>query len=229
MKLLAHSNIELGENSMQIKENLGLHGKVEVFVSKGKPEIKRGPELAPNIFKWAEIDFSKCKFLDKQEIHNIILNQGKDTVIQSLTTGFIKVIARIAIGDRGALPSDQTVPKTPVSTMTELYNEVYRADIDTTTLTIGDDVHHEVKFIRTFSALDIPISSFSNQANPIINEVALIMADLLSGDPLPRSPVASPDDPPADEKLFSIRTFKSVPFEAANEISITIRYTIFIE
>jgi hypothetical protein len=32
-----------------------------------------------------------------------------------------------------------------------------------------------------------------------------------------------------DEVVMSIRTFKSVPFEAANDITITIRYTIFTE
>ena len=74
-----------------------------------------------------------------------------------------------------------------------------------------------------------PITAFSNQANPIVNEVGLVMADLFGGNPLPRAPVAAPDPPDADEEVFSIRTFKSVPFEAANEIAITIRYTIFIE
>jgi hypothetical protein len=29
--------------------------------------------------------------------------------------------------------------------------------------------------------------------------------------------------------LMSIRTFKSVPFEAANDISITIKYTVYTE
>jgi hypothetical protein len=55
------------------------------------------------------------------------------------------------------------------------------------------------------------------------------MADLLGGAPLPRPPVAAPNTPDADESMFSIRTFKSVPFEAANEIAVTIRYTIYIE
>jgi hypothetical protein len=160
---------------------------------------------------------------------NIILNVGKDRIIESLTTGFVRTIARMAIGDRGTIPSDPTVPKVPTSDMTALYNEVYRDDIDTTVLNIGLPTTHEVKFTKVFSSLDVPITSFSNQANPVVNEVALVMADLFGGNPLPRPPVAAPDAPDVDEELFSIRTFKSVPFEAANEIAITVRYTIFIE
>lgn len=218
-----------------MKESLGLKGKLDIFVTKGaKPSIINGPELPtragyPRVYKSAKIDFSQTKIIDEQHIHNIILNLGKDRVIETLTTGFINVIARMAIGDRGTIPSDQTVPKVPTADQTTLFNEVYRDDVDTTTLDVGTPTVHEVTFIKTFSALEVPITAFSNQANPLVNEVALVMADLLGGAPLPRPPVASPDTPDADEELFSTRTFKSVPFEAANEITVTIRYTIFIE
>lgn len=221
---------------MKLQECLGLKGKVEIFTSKGKPKTIRGPvfqqkEGFPTIYKSAELDFSECELLDQETIYNIILNEGKDAVIESLTTGFLRVVARMAVGDRGTLPTDQTQPKVPTADQGGLFNEVYRADVETTTLQVGLPAGdtHQVTFIKTFSALEIPITAFSNQANPLINEVSLIAADLLSGDPLPRPPVAAPDDPPVDEFAFSIRTFKSVPFEAANEISITIRYTIFIE
>jgi len=177
-----------------------------------------------------DLDFSSCKqFLGHQKLENIILDIGKDKIIESITTGFINTVARMAIGDRGALPSDQTVPKVPTSDLPGLYNEVYRDDVDAVILDIGTPEKHEVKFIKTFSAVDIPLTSFSNQSAPIINEVSLITADLLAGNPLPRPPVSAPNIPDADEEFFSLRTFKSVPFEAANEISITIRYTIFID
>jgi hypothetical protein len=133
------------------------------------------------------------------------------------------------MGDRGTIPSDPTVPKVPVATMSALYNEVYRADAEAVVLDVGTPTVHEVKFVKTFSAVAIPITSFSNQAKPVINEVGLIMINPALPPPLPRPDVAAPDDPPADEVLFAIRTFKSVPFEASNDISVTIRYTIFIE
>jgi hypothetical protein len=181
------------------------------------------------VYRDATIDLSKCNVLHTEVLNNIIFNQGKDRVITSLTTGFIRTIARMAVGDRGTIPSDSTIPKVPVSTMTALYDEVYRSDVDVVTLNVGTPTVHEAKFIKTFSALTIPLTSFSNQANPVVNEVGLVTCDLLSGTPLPRPDIAAPTANLADEELFSIRCFKSVPFEAANEIAITIRYSIYIE
>lgn len=218
---------------MKMKDQLTPQGRVELFVTKGRPKVVNGPLLhninGHKVYRSAELDFSNTPILDKQDYKNIIFNQGKDRVIESVTTGFIRVIARMAIGDRGTLPSDSTVPKVPVATMTSLYNEVYRSDVDTTVLNVGTPTIHEVKFIKIFSAVDVPITAFSNQANPVVNEAALIMCDLLSGNPLPRPAVAYPNTNDADEVAFSMRAFKSIPFEAANDISITIRYTIFIE
>lgn len=217
---------------MKLKEKLAPQGYVEFFVTKGKPSIINGPLLyemqGHKVYRSAQLDFSNTTLIDKFEHRNIIFGQGKNTVIESLTTGFIKVIARMGIGDRGTLPSDSTIPKVPTSSMTGLYNEVYRADVDTTILNVTPTTH-EVKFIKTFSSVDIPVASFSNQANPVVNEINLIMADLLSGNPLPRPPVAYPGTPDADELSFSMRTFKSIPFDVATQVSITIRYTIFIE
>jgi len=228
-----------------VRDQISPKGKVEVFVSKGKPTLSLGEKVVrtgralelekqgriPPLYKSETISFKDGQLIDKQEIYNIIVNNGKDRVIESLTNGFVNIIARMAIGDRGAIPSDQTVFKVPTDDMDALYNEVFRSDLDATILDTGSEDTHEVKFIRTFSAIDpdLPITAFSNQAVPLVNEVALIMADLFTGDPLPRAAVASPATPPDDESMFSIRTFKSVPFDAANEIAITIRYTIFIE
>lgn len=204
-----------------MRESINLHGKVEIFVTKGKlPVVDK---------KTGDIDFSNCNLIHTEQLKNIILGKGKDAVINSLTSGFVKTIARMAIGDRGAIPSDPTVPKVPVATMVNLYNEIFRSDIDVIQKNIGTPGVHEVKFIKTFSALDIPITSFSNQAKPVVNEVGLVMCDLLSGTPLPRLDIASPGANLADEELFSIRCFKSVPFDAANEMAITIRYTVYFE
>jgi len=209
-------------------------GRLEIFTTRGKPTLELFGPLStlsgfPKVYEAHNLDFSKVQVLDKLDIMNILVNNGKDAVIRSLTTGNLNVIARMAIGDRGTIPSDSTVPKVPVSTQTGLFNEVYRDDVDATILNVGAPTIHEVKFVKSFSSLLIPITAFSNQALPVVNEAGLITADILSGAPLPRAPVAAPNTPDADEKLFSIRTFKSVPFEAANEISVTIRYTIFIE
>lgn len=213
-----------------MKDSLCTQGKIEYIVTRGNPKIRLGNLIGNNVYDNAEIVYDDSDLIYKsEEIKNIILNAGKDRTISSLSTGFIKTVCRMAVGDRGTIPSDATVPKVPTSDKTTLYNEVFRSDVDVTTLNIGSPTHHEVKFIKTFSSLTIPITSFSNQANPMLNEVALVMADLIAGAPLPRADVAAPSPLATDEELFAMRTFKSVPFEAANEISITIRYTIFIE
>ena len=219
---------------VDLHDTLQPQGMVEIFITKGKPHLRLGSPLytkkyekLSNLVTSCDIDFSGCQLIDQFQIKNIILNQGKDRVIETLTTGYFNSIAHMAIGDRGTLPSDQTVPKTPNSTLTALYNEVYRDDIQATILNVGTPDTHSVKFIKIFSALDVPITAFSNQANPIINEVGLVTIDP-DATPLPRVPIYPPSVPDEDEQIFSIRTFKSVPFQAENEIAITIRYTIYI-
>jgi len=177
---------------------------------------------------FVEIDvFQKGQLVDKVCNRNIILNQGKAEVIQSLTSGTNRILARMAIGDRGALPSDPTVPKTPDASRTDLYAEIYRQDVDVTSVTTQDEVN-EILLVSTFKAVDIPLSAYSDQTNPVVNEVGLIMIDQITGAPLPRVPVAAPTEPDADEALFAMRTYKTVPFESANETAVTVRYTIFI-
>lgn len=219
-------------NSM--RDKFKVRGRVEITVSRGTPQITPGKLLFINklsnkpIYDSIGIHVDPSKLISHETLENIVVNKGKDIVIEGLTTGNIDLIARMAIGDRGTIPSDSTVPKVPTSNLDVLYNEVYRADVDFFSLNTGGLVH-EVEFVRTFSALDISITAFSNQANPVVNEVGLITADVITGVALPRPAVESPASPDADEQLFALRTFKSVPFESANEISVTIRYTIFIE
>ena len=223
-----------GAGPQSVQDGLKPVGLVEIFVCEGRPSLVLKGELPskpgfPVMASGHDLDFSGCRILDQQTIKNIIVNIGKDKVIGSLVNGAINPILRMAVGDRGTIPSDPTVPKVPVATMSALYNEVYRADIDAVIVDVGTPTTHEAKFIKTFAAADIPISSFSNQANPVVNEVALITADPSLPPVFPRSPVAAPAVPPADEAMFSIRTYRSVPFVAANDITVTIRYTIFIE
>lgn len=217
---------------MNTKESIKPHGKVEFIITKKRPDLRLGKVVSDfhglKVYDDVEIVYNELDLVGKTEIKNIILDLGKDSVISSLYTGNIKTIARMAIGDRGTLASDQTVPKSPTSDRTSLYNEVYRGDMDAVTANVGNGFH-EVKFIKTFNAADVPLTSFSNQSNPIVNEVALVMADLISGNPLPRPAVYPPSTPDTDELLFAMRTFKSVPFDASNDLSITVRYTIYIE
>lgn len=185
----------------------------------------------PRVFHEHDLDFSGCDLIGTQDMMNIIVNQGKDTVINSLVTGYINPIVRMAVGDRGTISSDPTSPRVAQPTQTSLFNEIYRDKIEATfLLSQTTPGAHGVQFIKTVSASSIPPGAYGNQANPVISEVGLISADILTGLPIASRPaIYDPADAPADEKLFAIRTFKSVPFEASNDISVTIRYTIFIE
>lgn len=233
-----------------LKDQLEPKGQVELFVTRGRPElILQNPVANPHnlpLYRDHRINFTESQLISKQVLKNIILNQGKDRVIQSLQTGFILTLARLAIGDRGTIPSDPTVPKTPLPTMTGLYNEVYRADAEGIIVNIGTPSIHEIKLVKIFAAVDVPITAFSNQSKPVLNEVGLVMVDLSEPPPLPRPAVSGPyvypstlpypyppvspyNYPPPDEVIFAIRTHKSVPFEIANDIAVTIRYTIYIE
>ena len=233
----------MGKRPIDTKDSLYPQGRVEVFTSIGKPTlVKTDTDIL--------LDFSQCRLIGVQDLKNIVLNFGKDYVLRGLAESYTPMrITRMAIGDRGTIPSDSTVPKVPVSTMTGLYNEVFRADVEGFILNVGTPTVHEVKFVKTFSAASIPITAFSNQAKPVVNEVGLIMTNPAASPPIPSSPRPDdtgpyffPDDlpypyppvspynyPPTDEIMFSIRTYKSVPFEAKNDISVTIRYTIYVE
>lgn len=87
---------------------------------------------------------------------------------------------------------------------------------------------NECRFIATFNAVDVALSAFSNPSQPRVNEVGLVLIDPTAPSGIVRSAVTSPAVPPVDEVLMSIRCFKSVPFDVANDVSITIRYTIFM-
>jgi hypothetical protein len=88
---------------------------------------------------------------------------------------------------------------------------------------------NECLFVATFDATVVPLTAFSNPSQPRVNEVGLVIIDPTAPAGLVRPSVAAPNAPSVDEVVLSLRTFKSVPFEAANDITITIRYTLYTE
>lgn len=236
---MKHAGGETGRQGRRsaplLADRLAPKGRVEVFVTKGVPELRLGRRLGTSpggapVYESVDLDFSCCQLKDVIDVMNIIVNQGKDQAIKCLATGVQNPVLRMAIGDRGTIPSDSTVPKTPLATQVALNNEIFRSDLDGVVLNVGTPTVHAVQFVKTFSAVSIPLTAFSNQATPVVNEVGLITATAGGGSvPFPRDDLVAPAAAVADEKLFATRTFKSVPFEAANDISVTIRYTIFQE
>lgn len=267
---------------------------------------RRGPFEDPaNIFEglveiWA---YKQGVLFDYQKLKNIILFQGQAEILRAIAISSPatkpRVVTRMAIGDQGTIPSDQTVPKIPVKTATGPFHEVYRKDVDSKTptfysptgftytgnttitsalltslsstvgITVGMVVTgtgipagavvtlivsptsvqisvpatssntstpitfagtvNECQFIATFAATDVALSAFSNPSQPRVNEVSLIIIDPTASGGLIRPAVTAPNAPDADEVVLSLRTFKSVPFEIANDVSITIRYTLYTQ
>lgn len=194
---------------MNTSESLGLRGRVEIVA------IAR---------KTGEVIYN-------EKLDNIILYQGNAEVIKTLFTTSPstkpRLVTRMAIGDQGTIPADPQVAKVPTKDLTSLYHEIYRKDVDSSIQTISGATN-ECKSISTFNAVDIPLSAYSNPSQPRVNEVGLVLIDPTAPAGLTRSAVIAPAVNNSDEILFSIRCFKSIPFEIANDVSITIRYTVFL-
>lgn len=95
------------------------------------------------------------------------------------------------------------------------------------TLTLSGAAN-ECRYIATFNATDVALSAYANPNQPRVNEVGLVFINPSIQPPGSRVAVTAPATPLADEVIMSHRTFKSVPFEIANDASITIRYTIYM-
>jgi len=169
---------------------------------------------------------SKGVLIDEFTAENIVLYQGKASIITGLVNPTAVIIGRMAIGDRGTVPSDPTVPRTVAPSATRLFHEVYRQNIQTAIITTID-ADNSATFTTIFRAVDIPITSYLDQTKPVINEVALVLVDTLMP-PAVRPPVAAPDPQFPGEQLFAIRTFRTIPFEAASDTTISLKYSIMI-
>lgn len=154
------------------------------------------------------------------------ISAARDVLIGTNGGGFAGSIFRMAIGDGGAPPGDLFNPKLPDATWdarTGLFHEVIRQDISTFTRPTASSM----RFVAAFSSPDVDTTSYS-VADKVINEAALIIGDgaLTMGLDKKQINKAPPDTADADEKMFSMRTFKSTPFDNLQSITITVTWTI---
>lgn len=160
--------------------------------------------------------------IDYFELKNIILYNGNQKSIDSLVPGTSNYkIFRMAVGSEGTMESDKFQPKIPTKDMTALYHEVFRTDVYNPPA-IGTRL---ATFTADFNSIDVPDSSFTNASERYVNEAMLILGDGTFGG----GNKYYPQTPDADESGFSIRTFKSIPFDAGDDITITIRWTIYAQ
>lgn len=180
----------------------------------------------PILFR-GEVDITvkrNNEIVDNIKLKNIVVDNGKQKAIEALAKGSSDhQIFRMAIGSGGAMTSDWFQPKIPTADMTELYHEVYRKDVyDPPSVPVDE---RKATFIADFNSTFVPDACFENASERYINEAALIMGDgVYTGDEQ-----SSLDTYDVDESIFSIRTFKSIPFDAGDDVTITIRWTIFAQ
>jgi hypothetical protein len=159
---------------------------------------------------------------------NFIVNAGITAIRNVLVGvnggGFYGSIFRMAIGDGGTPPAELFNPKLPDATWparTTLYHEVLRQDISV----FSTPTTSSMRFVGSFNSVGILNGSYS-LADKVINEAALIIGDgvlTVGGDP--KQAGVGID---GDEVMMSTRTFKSTSFDNAEDVTITITWTITV-
>ncbi len=159
---------------------------------------------------------------------NFIVNVGieaiRDLLIGPNGAGFTGSIFRMAVGDAGTPPAELFNPKLPDATWparTALYHEVLRQDISVFTT----PTPASMRFVGSFNSVGVLDGSYGSAAK-VINEAALIIGDgILTGGGDPKQAGVGID---ADEVMLSTRTFKSASFDNAEDVTVTITWTITV-
>lgn len=157
---------------------------------------------------------------------NFIVDRGK-TRAMSILAGLVDTwpqsrrIYRLAIGDQGCVPGQPLIPKTPDGSwpaLTALFHEVGRQDITT----ITSPAPKQAQFLTSVLSSNYTPGNFSSTPR-LINE-----AGLITSQGVPGAITQPPTTIPADQDLFSIRTFKSVPFDPADSVTIQLLWNVFV-
>jgi len=162
----------------------------------------------------------------KNFIVDVGLTGVRDILIGVAGGGFQGSIFRMAVGDGGTPPGELFNPKPPDASWparTGLYHEVIRQDISV----FETPTTSSMRFVGSFNSADVGLPSFS-LADLVINEAALIIGDgvlTVGGD---KKQINNGDSADLDELMFSTRTFKSASFDPAEDVTITITWTITV-
>jgi len=169
--------------------------------------------------------FNNGKLINVIEDKNFVLDLGHELVVDILSGTVSSKVFRMAIGDGGTLTGQPFIPKAPDATwpsLTALFHEMIRKNIDT----VSQPTVKSMKFLSSFASADIDASSFTSSPKSV-NEAALIIS---SGLETGKQQINKtfPDTLDPSENLFSIRTFKSQPFDPADTLTLSITWTIFV-
>ena len=163
---------------------------------------------------------------------NFIVTAGitaiRNLLIGTNGGGYGGSIFRMAVGDGGVPPAELFNPKLPDATWparTALYHEILRQDISVfTTPTTAS-----MRFVGSFNSVGIDPSGYSLAAK-VVNEASLIIGDgvLTPGGDKKQISKTIPDVVDADEVMMSTRTFKSTSFDDAEDVTISVTWTITV-
>lgn len=161
---------------------------------------------------------------------NFIVDAGltaiRDLIIGVNGGGIAGSIFRMGVGDGGVPPGELFNPKLPDGTWparTALYHEIIRQDI----AVFSTPTDFSMRFVGSFNSTDINAGSYS-LADRVINEAGLIIGDgvlTIGGD---QKQINDGDTADLDEQFVSMRTFKSLSFDFAENVTATITWTITI-
>jgi len=163
---------------------------------------------------------------------NFIVNVGltaiRDILIGANGGGFQGSIFRMAVGDGGCPAGELFNPKLPDATWPArdgLFHEILRQDVaifSTPTTT-------SMRFVGSFNSTDVDPTSYQ-LADRVINEASLIAGDgvLTVGGDKKQIHKVPPDTADPDEVMVSMRTFKSASFDLAEDVTITLTWTLTV-
>lgn len=146
-------------------------------------------------------------------------------ILSNLSSTVGLVVGMVVTGT--GIPTGSVISNVLSSTTVQISNQASSTNVGVNLNFLGSV--NECQFIATFDSALVATTAFANPSQPRVNEVGLVIIDPTASAGLTRADVAAPTAPPADEVVMTVRTFKSVPFEVANDTTITIRYTIFTE
>jgi hypothetical protein len=84
-----------------------------------------------------------------------------------------------------------------------------------------------MRFLTSFSSADIDTTSFTSSPY-YINEASLIISDRTQTGQQQINK-STPDSVDANEKMLSIRTFKSQPFDPDDILTLSLAWTIYVQ
>jgi len=143
--------------------------------------------------------------------HNIIVNTGRERVLELVGGLSTKPFNRMGIGDDGVSALDILVPIAPTIHDTDLNHRLTTEAVSS--ITVGQEgtpSQWYIRYIHTFTALDYlgtPTLNWKDPAKMVINEAGIFTSDNV---------------------MLARKTFASIPFDPTTNVAIQFTWDIFM-